>query len=314
MKGVDILNETTGILRIKPARKWLYASQHYLAGPDLLMPESRRKDDTMKPATAAPETVPGRVDTEMLEERVGLITINSEARLNAFSEAMRRRLTEALRTFDESQDVRAIVLTGAGSRAFSAGQDLSEAQVMDGPAAERWVDQWGEVYSAVLGISTPTVAALNGYAVGAGLQTALMCDVRVASTTARAGMPEINDAIPCITGTWALEGLVGDARIADLVQTGRMLDAQEMADWGLVTYLAEPDQLLAKAGEIARLLATNSQRVFQLNKFFLRRGRLARMEEAIAVAKASHRDAFASGEPAEAMHAFLTRSAARPSA
>jgi len=177
----------------------------------------------------------------MFEDHVGLVTLNSEARLNAFSEAMRRQLIEALQFFDESQDVRAVVLTGAGSRAFSAGQDLSEAQTMDGPAAERWVDEWGEVYTALLSLDTPTVAALNGYAVGAGLQTALMCDVRVASTTARAGMPEINDAIPCITGTWSLEGIVGDARIADLVQTGRMLEAEEMADWGIVTYLAEPD-------------------------------------------------------------------------
>ena len=250
----------------------------------------------------------------MLEDHVGLVTVNSEARLNAFSEAMRRQLIEALQSFDESQDVRAVVLTGAGSRAFSAGQDLSEAQTMDGPAAERWVDEWGEVYTALLSLNTPTVAALNGFVVGAGLQTALMCDVRVASTTAQGGMPEINDAIPCITGTWSLEGIVGDARIADLVQTARMLDAEEMADWGLVTYLAEPDRLLARAGEIARGFATSSQRVFRLNKAFLRRGRLERMDAAIAVAKASQREAFASGEPAAAMHAFLNRSSARPSA
>ena len=107
----------------------------------------------------------------MLEDHVGLVTVNSEARLNAFSEAMRRQLIEALQSFDESQDVRAVVLTGAGSRAFSAGQDLSEAQTMDGPAAERWVDEWGEVYTALLSLNTPTVAALNGFLVGAGVMS-----------------------------------------------------------------------------------------------------------------------------------------------
>jgi enoyl-CoA hydratase/carnithine racemase len=269
----------------------------------------------VQPATPTPaKGFVGRIDTAILNNQVGLITINSEARLNAFSEAMRGQLIEALRSYDESPDTFAIVITGAGRYSFSAGQDLSEAEVMDGPAAERWVDQWCEVYTAFLDLKTPTVAALNGYAVGAGLQTALMCDVRVASTLARAGMPEINDAIPCITGAWSLEGLVADARIADLVHTGRMLDAQEMIEWGLATYLAEPDELMTRADETAQRLATTSQRVFALNKAFLRRGRLARLAEARDVAKASHREAFASGEPAAAMHAFLNRRAAEPSA
>jgi enoyl-CoA hydratase/carnithine racemase len=259
-----------------------------------------------------PETpikdAPGRIDTSSLDTGIALVTVQSAARLNAFSAEMRRQLIATLRGYDETDDVRAIVVTGAGQRAFSAGQDLTEAQTMDGPEAERWVDEWCSLYEAVLNLNTPTVAAMNGYAVGAGLQTALVCDVRVASLTAQAGMPEVDDAIPCITGTWSMEGLVADGRIADLVQTGRMLTAQEMLDWGLVTYLAPPGQLIDRAGEIARRLASCSQRVFRLNKAFLRRNRLDRLGAAAAAGKAAHREAFASGEPAIAMRNFLTGS------
>lgn len=265
-------------------------------------PEKSTQDDT-----------PGRIDTSTLDAGITLVTVRSIARLNAFSAAMREQLIAVLQACDESDDVRVIVLTGAGERAFSAGQDLTEAQVMDGAAAERWVDEWRGVYETILNLNTPTVAALNGYAVGAGLQTALVCDIRVASTTARAGMPEVNDAIPCITGTWSMEGLVADGRIADLVQTGRMLTAQEMLDWGLVTYLAPPEELMDRAAEIARQLAGSSQRVFRLNKAFLRRGRLDRIAHAAAAGKAAHREAFASGEPAAAMQKFLARSSQGPS-
>ena len=157
-------------------------------GKSLLRSEPPHRDSAVQPATPTPSKgVVGRIDTAILNDHVGLITINSEARLNAFSEAMRGQLIEALRSYDESRDTFAIVITGAGRYSFSAGQDLSEAEVMDGPAAERWVEQWCEVYTAFLNLKTPTVAALNGYAVGAGLQTALMCDVRVTSTLAHPG-------------------------------------------------------------------------------------------------------------------------------
>jgi enoyl-CoA hydratase/carnithine racemase len=277
----------------------------------LLIHRFKGQDVTVDDAAAVPENAPGHIDADTLAPGIALLRITSTSRLNAFSSAMRRELIAALQSYDADDAVGAVVLTGAGDRAFSAGQDLTEAQSMDGARARSWVDEWCAVYAAILNLSTPVVAALNGYAVGAGLQTALSCDVRIASAAAKGGMPEIHDAIPCVTGAWSMSGLIHDGRITDLVQTGRMLSAQEMLDWGLVTYLAAPEDLLAKAGQIAERMAASSRRVFALNKAFLRRDRLARLGPAGEAAKTAHADAFASGEPARAMTSFLAKTGAR---
>jgi enoyl-CoA hydratase/carnithine racemase len=228
------------------------------------------------------------------------------------SKEMREQLISSLQSLDADPAVKAIIVTGAGELAFSAGQDLSEAQTFSGADAERWVGEWISVYEVILGLSTPTVAALNGYAVGAGLQTALMCDVRIASRTARAGMPEVNDAIPCITGSWSLTGLIGDGQIADLVLTGRLVDAEEMLRWGLVSELVEPEGLMERATELARQIGKGSHLALQLDKAWLRMGRLERLPAARAAAEAAHREAFESGEPGRVMADFLSGRRAIP--
>ncbi len=250
---------------------------------------------------------PGVVVASRLADRVACLTLTSPARLNAMSRAMRTELTRLLAELDEDPGTGAIVVTGAGNRSFSAGQDLSEARLMNGEAAESWVEEWAAVYRVVLNLGTPTIAALNGYAVGAGLQTALTCDLRVASRTAQAGMPEINDAIPCITGSWALAGLIGDARITDLVLTGRLIGADEMLSWGLVSEVVEPDALLGRASELAEQLARSDALTLRLNKEWLRCERLDRLPAAVQAARAGHRQAFDSGAPAAAMTKFLSR-------
>jgi enoyl-CoA hydratase/carnithine racemase len=253
---------------------------------------------------------PGMVVASRLADRVACLTLTSPARLNAMSRAMRADLTRLLAELDEDPDVGAIVVTGAGSRSFSAGQDLSEARRLSGEAAESWVDEWASVYRVVLNLGTPTIAALNGYAVGAGLQTALTCDLRIASRTAQAGMPEINDAIPCITGSWALAGVIGSARIADLVLTGRLIGAEEMLNWGIVSEVVEPDALLGRAKELAEQLARSDALTLQLNKEWLRRERLDGLPAAVQAARLGHRQAFDSGAPAAAMTKFLSRNRA----
>jgi enoyl-CoA hydratase/carnithine racemase len=227
--------------------------------------------------------------------------------LNAFSAAMRRQLIEALSELDAAEDTRAIILMGAGDRAFSAGQDLTEAQSLSGDDAQSWVEEWAAVYRAMLNLDTPTLAALNGYAVGAGFQVALMCDLRLASTTARVGMPEVDDAIPCVTGSWSLTNLLGRAQITDLVLTGRLLSADDMLGWGIVSELVTPAQLLETAQNLAGVLARKDRLAVRLDKAWLRRDLLDRLPDAVKNAKLAHGRAFESGEPRRAMGAFLSR-------
>jgi enoyl-CoA hydratase/carnithine racemase len=261
-------------------------------------------------SSAASAPAAGTIEKSYLPDGVALLTISSPSRLNAFSAAMRRQLIDAVSELDAETDTRAIILTGAGERAFSAGQDLSEAQGFSGDQAQSWVEEWAAVYRAILNLDTPTVAALNGYAVGAGFQVAVMCDLRLAATTARVGMPEVDDAIPCVTGSWSLANLLGRAQITDLVLTGRLLPADEMLGWGIVSQLVAPDQLLDTAQNLAAVLAKKDRLAVSLDKAWLRRDLLERLPDAVRDAKLAHARAFESGEPRRVMAAFLSRAPA----
>lgn len=250
---------------------------------------------------------PGAVVQSELPGDVAVITLKSPSRLNAISSDMRRDLIAILSALDEAEGAQAIILTGDGDRAFSAGQDLSEAKRLGAEDVQDWVEEWAAVYRAILNLGTPTVAALNGYAVGAGFQVAAMCDLRIASTTAQVGMPEVDDAIPCITGSWSLANLLGRGQIADLVFTGRLLTADEMLRWGLVTQTVAPDGLLSAARSLAELLARKDRLAIRLDKAWLRRDLLDRLPAAVEAAILAHSAAFESGEPHRAMEAFLAR-------
>jgi enoyl-CoA hydratase/carnithine racemase len=241
--------------------------------------------------------------------RVAVVTLNRPERLNAISRLMREELIDALGTLDRDGDVGAIVVTGAGERAFGAGQDLNEARSFDGADVDRWIDEWTALYKAVLALRTPTIAAVNGYAVGAAFQLALVCDIRLAADTARFGMPEVDDAIPCITGTWAMYQLIGRGRVADLILTGRMLDAQEALLWGLVSRVVPAGELLDETHALAASLASKSATALALNKGFLAQLATAELDRFEEEAKRAHGVAFASGEPQEAMAQFLARRA-----
>jgi enoyl-CoA hydratase/carnithine racemase len=264
-------------------------------------------DDQTPPLSGSTPAV-GSVEHHVTTAGVAVITIKSPARLNALSANMRGTLIAKLHELDSSAETRAVILTGHGSRAFSAGADLTEAQDYSGGDAERWIEEWAAVYHAILSIGVPTVAALNGYAVGAGLQVAMLCDFRVASTTVKAGMPEINDAIPCVTGSWALTGILARSQIADLVLTGRLLSADEMDRWGMVTRVVSPETLATEAQSLAESLAKKDRLTLCLDKEWLRRDLLGRLPAALEAGKHAHATAFSSGGPQKAIEAFLSRS------
>lgn len=238
-----------------------------------------------------------------------ILTLNRPARLNALTRGMRDQLRSALHQATADESVGAVILQGAGDRAFSAGQDLDEAKSFGAGDIDAWIDDWETLYSAVLGCPKPVVASVSGYAVGAAFQLALVCDLRIASDAARFGMPEIDDAIPCITGTWALYNVIGRGRVTDLVLTGRMLPAAEALDWGIVNRVTAPDELHARTMDLARLLATKPRMATGQDKSYLRARAWASWAEAAESAKIGHTAAFASGEPQRVMEQFFDRDA-----
>jgi enoyl-CoA hydratase/carnithine racemase len=244
-----------------------------------------------------------------VDDSIATITLNRPERLNALSRRLREELAEVIDRLESDEEVRAVVLTGSGDRAFAAGQDLSEAQRFDAEAAGRWVDEWTLLYERVMRFPKPLIAALNGYAVGAGFQLALLCDIRIAADHARFGMPEVDDAIPCITGTWTLYELIGRGRTTDLILTGRMVDAPEALDWGIVTRVVPAGELRREAIKLATFLAAKPATAIRLNKEWLRRLLVGELPATEAYAREAHGEAFASGEPQEKMAAFLSHKA-----
>lgn len=190
----------------------------------------------------------------VLVERSGLVaklTLNRPHRRNAINLDMRRELDAALAALAVDDGVLVVVLTGAGS-AFSAGVDLTE----DAPASP--VGGPGPVAAALAGFRKPIIAAINGPAVGGGLELALACDIRIAATSARCGLPEVRiGSLPGSGGTQRLPRVVGPGAAARMILTGELINAPEALRIGLVSAVVAPDELVPHVMDLAGRIAAN---------------------------------------------------------
>jgi enoyl-CoA hydratase len=238
---------------------------------------------------------------------VALIRLNRPAKLNAWHAPMRREIVAALRAYDADPAVRALIMTGAGDRAFCAGQDLEEAHGFDAGASEAWMREWEEFYLVLRSLSKPLVMALNGTAAGSAFQVALLGDIRVAHPGTRMGQPEINSGIASVTGPWIMNSMLGMSRTIELTLTGRMMDADECKHIGLVHHVVPADQVLAKAREIALELAAKPPVAMRLDKQRFREMSDAGFADAITAGIRIQAEAYGTGEPARMMEEFFRK-------
>ena len=201
--------------------------------------------------------------TVEVDDGVGLLTFNRPDAKNAMNLKMTGEIMDAMWALDADDDVRVIVVTGAGS-AFSAGIDLSEgAATFDSSGHEEHNRELGVSDQditerfAFWNMRTPTIAAVNGAAIGAGLTTTLVFDIRIAADDAKLRFPFVRmNLIPEASSTWMLPRLVGVSRALELFFTGRFFSGAEAASWGLVSEAVPRDQVLPRALELAREIAT----------------------------------------------------------
>jgi len=245
---------------------------------------------------------------------IAIVTLNRPDRYNAWHAAMRDEVTAAMRELGADAGVRAIVLTGAGDKAFSAGQDLDETRQFDAERGVRWLDEWHEMYGAIRALDKPIVAALNGVAAGSAFQVALLCDVRVGHKDSRMGQPEINSGMPSTTGPWLMLMSLGASLTIELTLSGRMMDGDECQRIGLIHHLVPREQVLTKALEVARDLAGKSPVAMRLNKRRFRELSEPGFLEALEAGKRNHGEAFATGEPQAMMEKFFAERRARKQA
>jgi enoyl-CoA hydratase len=190
---------------------------------------------------------------------VAVVTIDRPEAMNALDVPTLSSLREVLLGLREERDVRVVVLTGAGDRAFAAGADIKYMSGLDASGAREW-GELGHNVGQLLEISPhPTIAAVNGFALGGGCELALACDIRYASRAAKLGQPEINlGIIPGWGGTQRLSRVCGLGVAKELILTGKIVDADEALRIGLVNAVFDPDELMEQALETARLIASKS--------------------------------------------------------
>jgi enoyl-CoA hydratase/carnithine racemase len=236
---------------------------------------------------------------------VATIVLDRPAKLNAVTPAMADEVVEACRRCDADPEIRAVVLTGAGERAFCAGSDVAELDTYE----SAWAFRQREDYcDAVRGLRTPVICAVNGLAYGGGLELALSCDIRLAAAHATFAAPEIK--LGWIGGggmTYLLTHSIGASNAAQMILTGDPVDAERALRMGLVSELVPAADLAARAGELAAAIASRPPIAAQTGKVNLRAAYAMGLEAAVGYERDLQTICFATEDAAEGRAAFKER-------
>ena len=194
------------------------------------------------------------------QDAIAIVTINRPTKLNALNKATIQELHNGFKSLNEDKSVKAIIVTGSGEKAFVAGADISEFAHFSVEEGGKLAAQGQELlFDFVQNLSTPVIAAVNGFALGGGLELAMSCHFRVASDNAKMGLPEVTlGVIPGYGGTQRLAQLVGKGRAMEMIMTAGMIDAETAKNYGLVNHVVAQEELLDFTKAIATKITKNS--------------------------------------------------------
>jgi enoyl-CoA hydratase/carnithine racemase len=251
-----------------------------------------------------------------IEERAGgllaTVTIDNTARLNSMNSALMGQFVEIMATLAQNDRLRALVLTGAGDKAFIGGADIKEmAAICDDHAGRAFITRVHACCHAVRSIPVPTIARINGFTFGAGLEMAAACDLRVASDNALFGMPEVKLGIPSVVEAALLPMLVGWGRTRQMLLLGENFNAQTAKEWGFLERIVAPASLDAAVEEWVSQLLTCTPRAVRLQKRLIRSWEDLPLRAAVQAGIDCFATAFETEEPVIAMRHFLAGQARR---
>lgn len=241
-------------------------------------------------------------------EGVATITLNRPDALNAWSRELAQEFLAAMEDAQKDENVKAVIITGAGEKAFSAGADIKAMKGMTALKARELSNMGYRVCNAVERLEKPVIAAINGYALGGGMEVSMACDFRVASDKARMGQTEINiGLIPGWGGTQRLTRLVGKARAKELVYTGKIIDANTAFQWGLVNMVVPAAELMNAVRQFAQELAGKAPVAMKVAKALIEKGADVDLESALALEREGFGVVASSEDLQEGVSAFTEK-------
>jgi enoyl-CoA hydratase len=239
--------------------------------------------------------------------RISILTINRPEKRNALNQATRDEIVDALESLEKSSESRVLVITGAGDKAFIAGADINE---FEGRTAltQREAMKGLRVFAAIEEFPKPVIAMINGFCLGGGLETALACDIRIASDTAKLGQPEINlGIIPGGGGTQRLTRLVGEGKAMEIILTGEAIDAAHAREIGLVNQVVPASELRNTVLQLAARIAEKSPVALRMAKEAVKSAARTNLREGLEREMDLFCLTFGSEDKAEGVRAFLEK-------
>jgi len=238
---------------------------------------------------------------------VARIVVDNQARLNILNSELIRQLTEAINSLVDNERLRVLILTGAGDRAFIGGADINEMAALDKSSARDFIARLHNACAALRQLPVPVIARINGYCLGAGLEIAASCDLRVAADHSTFGMPEVRVGIPTVIEGALLPRLIGFGKTAELIYTGESISASEALSCGLVERVVPRAELDQAVERWTLAILEAGPRAIRLQKPLIREWERLPVDQAIQSGIDSFVAAYETDEPRRLMERFLTR-------
>jgi enoyl-CoA hydratase len=240
-----------------------------------------------------------------VKEHIAFVTINREDALNAFNYDTLIELQDAVEKIRVNPSVRIVIFTGAGEKAFSVGADLKERKSLSNEEVKRNIYKINEVFNAIDQLPQPTIALMNGYAFGGGMELALACDFRIVAEKTLLGLTETSLAIiPGAGGTQRLPRLIGQAKALELILTARRIPSDEAYQFGLVTQVVPRENLVDTALDWANLILRNGPIGVQQAKFAIKQGMNADLATGLQIERKAYEVTIPTEDRLEALQAF----------
>jgi enoyl-CoA hydratase len=238
---------------------------------------------------------------------IGIVTISRPKAMNALNTDLLIELGKVADLAAEDKNLKIIIFTGEG-KAFVAGADIAEMRDFSSEQGREWGELGAGVFNKIEKLKIPSIAAVNGFALGGGCELAMCCDIRIASESAKFGQPEVGLGItPGYSGCVRLPRLVGPSKAKELIYTGDIINAAEAERIGLVNKVVAPDQLMESAMELARKIASRAQIAVRYSKMAINRGLETDIETAIVFENQVFALCFATEDQKEGMTAFIEK-------